>query len=403
MTEKRKENPAHKIKSIESEPQPVSPEENREEGGRKWLRGAISGMILLLVLAVVVLAAYRDGTGFDFLRRWIAYGDAEQADAYAYDASGSNRFALVGKGMAVLSDTEFRVLGADGSIVFSKPLKMHAPALAAAGDLAVAYDVGGTELWLVNAAGEVLLHLEKEADLPLIAASVNAAGYLAVTAEKDGCKGCVSVYDPEQTLIFEFNSVERFVAEARVAEDGRTVTAVTLGQEDGTFVSRMVVYDLMKTEPQAAWSVKDGVVLALHEMGGRMAAVCDTVLTYGDAKGAVYGQYDYADAYLRDWAMGDNYAVLQLNRYYAGSIGRIVTVDGDGKELAELDVNEEVISISAAGRYIVVLYAGRLVIYSPELLEYASLEGIDRAKDVLMCDDGTVLVLEAERATRFLP
>ena len=147
----------------------------------------------------------------------------------------------------------------------------------------------------------------------------------------------------------------------------------------------------------------DGVLLALEEVNGRMAAVCDTVLAYGDAAGKTYGEYDYDGAYLRDWSVGGDYTVLRLNRYYAGSIGRIVTVDLDGVERASLDVNEEVISVSAAGRYIAVLYAGRVVVYTSDLTEYARMEGAERAKSVLMCEDGSVLVLESERGTRFLP
>ena len=114
-------------------------------------------------------------------------------------------------------------------------------------------------------------------------------------------------------------------------------------------------------------------------------------------------QYDYDGAYLRDWSVGGDYTVLRLNRYYAGSIGRIVTVDLDGVERASLDVNAEVISVSAAGRYIAVLYAGRVVVYTSDLTEYARMEGTERAKSVLMCEDGSVLVLESERGTRFLP
>lgn len=400
MADKSKD---YNVKKVSDDSAVKKPEEPSEGKGVKLLRAAANGAVLLLVLAVVMLAAYQDGTGFDFLRRWFAYGTTEQADSYAYDAAVNNRFALLGDGMAVLSGTELRILAGDGTAALSKPINMRSPALVAVGTMAVAYDVGGTELWLVNADGEELLHLQQPADLPLIAASVNKAGYLAVTAEKNGCKGCVSVYDPNQTLIFEFNSVERFVTDARVAEDGKTLTAVTLGQEAGAFVSRMVVYDLTKTEPQTGWSVADGVVLALEELGGRMAAVCDTVLAYGDPQGETYGTYDYGGAYLRDWSVGESYTVLRLNRYYAGSIGRIVTVDMDGNERASLDVNEEVIAVSAAGRYIAVLYAGRVVIYTPDLVEYARMEGTERAKDVLMCEDGSALVLESERGTRFLP
>ena len=36
-------------------------------------------LVLAAVLAVVVLAAYRDGTGFDVLRRYLSFGSGEQS------------------------------------------------------------------------------------------------------------------------------------------------------------------------------------------------------------------------------------------------------------------------------------------------------------------------------------
>ena len=398
MTDKSKE---HKVKS--AVPKPESQEEPREEKKGRKLRAAVSIMIVLLVSAIAVQVFRNGGTGLDLLRRWIYYGSGERVDTYTYDAAGNNRFALIGDGMAVLSGTELRIIRGDGSVALSQAVNMQYPALMTAGEFAVAYDVGGTTLWLVNAQGETLLRLEQDAALPFIAASVNEAGYLAVTAEKNGCKGCVSVYGPDQTLMFAFNSVERFVIDARVSKDGKTVTAVTLGQEDGSFVSRMVVYDLTRTDPRAGWGVQDGVVLAMDELSGRTAVICDTKMAYGDADGTVYGEYDYGGNYLRGWSVGGGYVALQLNRYYAGSIGRIVTVDLNGNEKAAIDVNEEVIGISAAGNYIAVLYAGRLVIYTPDLQEYARMEDAHHAKDVLMCADGSALVLASEKATRFLP
>ena len=67
--------------------------------------------------------------------------------------------------------------------------------------------------------------------------------------------------------------------------------------------------------------------------------------------------------------------MLQLNRYQSGSVGRLVTVDDDGEEIASLDVAEEVRDVSACGRYLSVLYADRLVVYNRQLQAYATLHG----------------------------
>ena len=71
-------------------------------------------LILAAVLAVVIVAAYRDGTGFDALQRLFSYGggsEVTEETGYRYDASDSNRFAVLGDSLVVLSDTRLQVLG----------------------------------------------------------------------------------------------------------------------------------------------------------------------------------------------------------------------------------------------------------------------------------------------------
>ena len=124
---------------------------------RSRLRSVLLFFLLLAaVLLVVLAAAWRDGTGLDALRRYFAYGRGEGGNTadYTYDASTSNRFAKLGDTLVILSDTML-TLRDGGNTVWSAPVSMSAPALSAAGDRAVAYDVGGTELYVVSAEGLV--------------------------------------------------------------------------------------------------------------------------------------------------------------------------------------------------------------------------------------------------------
>ena len=133
-------------------------DEAPRKGGR-LRRFAIFFLILAAVLAVVIVAAYRDGTGFDALQRLFSYGggtETTEETGYRYDASDSNRFAVLGNSLVVLSDTKLQVLGRNGEEFWSTSVGMSAPALEAGGGRAVAYDVGGTELYVVDEGGEVL-------------------------------------------------------------------------------------------------------------------------------------------------------------------------------------------------------------------------------------------------------
>ena len=363
--------------------------EEEEKKPRRKLRGClIFFLTLVAVLGVVVFAAYRDGTGFDALRRYLNYGSVEKAggeSVYDYDASASNRFAALGDRLVVLSDTRLCVLNDSG------------------GGKAVAYDVGGTVLYVVDQNGEVLSLTASEEE-PFISATLNGDGWLAVTAKLKGYKGCVRVYDSDMEETFLFRSSRRFVTDAWVAGKGSALAAVTLGQENGTFVSNVVLYHLTEEEPYGNYDVTDGLAAATGWVDGKLAVVSDTSLTFADTKGTVEATYSYSGAHLREYDLnGDGFAAVLLNRYQTGSVGRLVTVAADGTELGSLDVSEEIQDISACGKYLAVLYLDRLVIYNPALETYASLKGTESVRGVLMRSDGSALLLSSESAKLFLP
>lgn len=382
-------------------------EEEEKKPRRKKLRGFLIFLLTLVaVLGVVVFAAYRDGTGFDVLRRYLNYGSVEKAggeSVYDYDASASNRFAVLGDRLVVLSDTRLRILNSSGGEVWSTAVNMSAPALHSGGGKAVAYDVGGTALYVVDQNGEVLSLTASEEE-PFISATLNSDGWLAITAKLKGYKGCVRVYDKDMQETFLFRSSRRFVTDAWVTGKGGGLAAVTLGQENGTFVSSVVLYHLTEEEPYGNYDVTDGLVAAVGWVDGKLTTVSDTSLTFADTKGTVEAAYSYGGAHLREYDLGgDGFAAVLLNRYQSGSVGRLVTVAADGTELGSLDVSEEIQDISACGKYLAVLYLDRLVIYNPALETYASLKGTEAARGVLMRLDGSALLMSSESAKLFLP
>jgi len=386
--------------------------QRRGEGPPERQGGLLRSVLLFLlvlgvVCGVVFAAAWRDGTGFDAILRRLSYGSAQSSGGagFTYDAAGDNRFALVGDGMAVLSGTEFQVLDGDGQRVYSVKVNMDSPALAAGGGRVCAYDVGGTELYVAGPAGE-LFRLEADEAEPYISATLNGKGWLAVTAEKKGYKGSVHVYDAGGVDVFEFKSSSRFVTAGRVTEDCKALAAVTLGQSGGVFVSNVGFYELGRDakEPQASYDIRDGLVLELCQKGTSLAALADTGLSFGSRSGELEAEYRFDGQYLREYTLsGDGFSALLLNRYQSGSVGRLVTVGDGGAEIASLDIREEVLSLSAAGRYLAVLYTDKLIIYNRELQPYATLAGTGSARAALAREDGSALAAGADAARLFLP
>ena len=365
-------------------------------------------LVLAVVLGAVIFAAYRDLNSLDSVRRLLSYNKVEQDEQgrvglYSYDADRTNVYALLGERLVVASTTKFSVLANDGTQVFSKSVRMTNPAIAVGSRAALVYDVGGVNAFLVGEKG-LVRDCSEACDEGILGASLNESDYLTLTTERSGYKSIVSVYDPAGAALFAFNSSDSFVLDACVLRDCKHLAAVTAGETDGVFSSTLNLYSLSNGTAESANVLNGSLVLSLSNMGNKLAALGDDRLTIFGADGSLAGSYRYEYPYLRAFSTsGANYAALLLGRYKSGSTFRFVTVSPDGETLGASDISREVLGVSAAGKYVAVLCSDTLTVYTSELREYAVLEDTNYAKNVIMRDDGTALLLGTSGAWLYIP
>lgn len=358
------------------------------------------------VLCVVLLAALLDTTAFDGLRRSLTYARAEKdetgcAQLYHYAGDRSSRFASLEGSLLIATNSQLLLMQEDGQVIDSQAVKWNSCAVVQTEHYAAAYDIGGSEVYLFNAQGLVY---QISCGGELLAVTLNPDGCLAATINERGYKAAVEVYDEHGLKVFTFHSSDHFLMTASVSKNGRELAAVAMGQEDGSFESSLLLYKLDQEQSYASCDLSGVAVYDLGLVGSRYCAVAEDALYLIDRSGRAVGSYDYGSGVLRRCSLGGNgYAALLLGRYKIGSQLRLVTVDDEGQELASLDLDGDVLSLSACGRYVAVLFADRLVIYNKNLKEYAVLEGVSSASEVLMRSDGSAVLAGSAAASVFLP
>ena len=365
-------------------------------------------LTLLIVLAVVVAAAWKDLKSLDSVKRLFSYNKITQdeqgkAELYAFSNDRSNVFALLDDHLIVASTTNVTVLGDDGSIVYSGSVKLASPAIAVGGQTAAVYDIGAQTLLVFSASG-LVRDMSGECSGSILSVSLNPSDYLTLNAEKSGYKSTVTVYDASGEKVFAFNSSERYVIDAAVLRDCKHMAAVTLGEANGSVANTVSLYSLGSEKAASVNTLTGSLLLSLDSVAGSLACLTDESLTFFTAGGSLAGSYRFEYPYLRGVSMeGDGFAALLLSRYRSGSALRIVTVGTDGEALGGLDSRGEVLSLSAAGNYLAVLYSDSLVIYTPQMEEYARLVGTEYARAVIMRDDGTAVLIGSASAWLYIP
>ena len=313
---------------------------------------------LALMVGAVALVANYDKLNFDFIKRWFSYrtlarNDSGQAESFHFVGDSSNAFAVVDGDLLVCSPNTIRLYSGSGQAFVDQAVSMTNPVVSTAGGTALVYDAGGRELFVYSGREEVF-SLTQEDGQALLSADVNQNGWLAVTSQESGHKGSVTVYDNSYSPLVRFSLSNRFVMDAAVAPDNKSVALLTIGLTDGNFESRVDLYRLDRTEEETE----------------------------------------------PDWTcpVGNN-AILDLRWT---SIG-IWAINASGELAAALPVEEQVLSLSAAGRYVGVLTADRLDIYSQDLELYNTLNGTQNAQKVLQRSDGSAMLIDSTTARLYVP
>ena len=342
-----------------------------------------------LVVGAVALVAWRDRINLDSIRRWFSYrnlerSDSGQAETFSYGGSASDTFANL-----------------DETVLLEHPV------VSACGKRGLVYDAGGQELFVLSGR-EVAFTLSQETERSLISASLNPNGWLVLVSQEHGYKGSVTVYDGSYAPVMRLDLSSRFVMDAALSPDNKTVAVLTVGLEEGSFDCRVDLYrldhDAGSAAPDASCSVGNNAPLALRWTDDGIWLLGENGVYRVDGSGALGGGYTYSGRYLKGFSLeGDGFAALLLGKYRAGSNAVLTIVDGAGAVQASLSIDEQVLSLSAAGRYVAVLTADRLDLYDQQLGLYATLDGTQGARRVLMRSDGTAMLIGSGEARLYVP
>lgn len=368
---------------------------------------------LALVAGAIFLVANRDKLSMDAVKRYFAYrslerSDSGQAESFDYSPSATDVFAAVGNDLLVCSSGGVRLYSGGGVCYVEEAMALEAPAVEVCGDTAAVWSVGGDTVYVYRDRaryGELT-----GLDGAILSVRLNSSGWLAVTTKgSSGYKAISTIYDEELTQRMAFRLSTSFVTDAVVTEDCASLAVVSMDQNGTSFESTLSLYTLPGSEdvgvhydqtPTGSYSLGNNVIL---DMAGRSCVWCmgDTGLSVFQNNTA--SNWSFQEQYLKTYAFADEFTAVLVGKYRAGSQAELYTVDALGNPSVGRTINEQVLSLSASGKYVAVLTADRLDIYTQDLDLYATLNGTNGAQKVLMRNDGTALLVGAVTAHLYVP
>ncbi len=363
---------------------------------------------LLVIALTVYLVVNRSRFNLDSFKRYLTYRALERSDeglapSFSIGQEDEVCYATLGDGVILCSENRIQ-LYSDGGVAYEDiSTVMEAPVIQTCGNHGVVYDAGGNDLYLF-ADRQCVFHYASEAGYKLISARVNQNGWLAVSEQASGYKGTVTVYDAEHEPVITERISSQFVMDAVIDPDNRQVAVLTIGQDDITFVSTLSQYSLSDGAMTRSAAVSDQPVLDLTWDESGMWLQQEFGVVRLNNRLEQVSQWSDNGLHLQGYSLnGDGFALEYFSQDSAGTLGQLVCIDYDGNVVGTMHYSREVLSATAAGRYIAVLTSSQLFLYDSGFEQYAGLSNDSGLLAALVRSDGTAMLIGGEQAGVFLP
>ena len=379
------------------EREPVKRNKQKRRALSTTLRAVLAGLVTLaLIAAGVWVVLSRDRLSSENLRETFGRG-SEQTSAnepFTYEVGTGQVFASTGNGFAVASSSALEYLDRDGRKLFKQLVSYTRPAAIGSENGVLFCDLGTDKLVWLDADGNRKM---LEASAAIQTASLNGHGWLALTTDAAGYKSLVTVYDDQGKRVYEWWSGTGYVLSARLSPDNKLL-AVACAESGG---GQLHLFRLDSEEEVFESFFPDELPFDLTFLGNdNICAISEDALTFLNASGEIRERFVFGDYYLMDYACGESFAAVYVSPYRSGGGGYLESFNASGELLAAAEQERDVLSLSAAGRQLLVMTGSGWTVYNAELHSQREREGLMTAKSALLRSDGNVLLLGSYQAER---
>ena len=384
-----------KLPEAGTEQENTAPKKQRSGTLRRILAGILT--LLLIVLAALIFV-FRDALTGEGIRRLFGRENdsGETREAFTYETGAEQMFASVGDGLAVASSSSLQLLDESGSMVFKQVVSYSSPAAFGSASGALFCDLGGKHSVFVSPDGESTA-IQTGGEIQT--AGMNENGWFCLVTAEAGYKALVSVYNSKCEKQYEWWSGSGYVLRAAVSPDNRSL-AVLCAERD---CSKLHFFSLNSETERDGAVIDNALYFDLAWLGGNTVCIVgETGLRFFSASGTETGEYGLDGRYLLDYTLSRaGFAAIYVSAYRSGAGGTLLTLGGEGQVLGSAELERDVVSMSAAGKQLLVMTAGSLTLYDQGLVRQYANETLMTARRAILRPAGDILLLHAYSAERF--
>lgn len=347
----------------------------KKTGFMKKLPGTVRFFIRLacvVVILVIIVSIWTGVSGWalsDLLSHGIqnikdfsALSGKAESFPITLNGSISIKQEKLDNAIAVLTDNSVTIYNKNGHMARTQAHYMASPALAAAGNYALIYDIGGSKWRFESASGTIL---SGESEYNILSAAVSESGYFALVCVSDDAHSGIYVYNRSGKKIFGWNCVNYYITAAALSNSGRKLTVCGLNAENGMLKSAVYVLDVENSKEISLTTFTDELLLDVDYLKSGMAIVVgeNSIITVSEDGGTVEEAFsdNIVTAYDFEYGSGFVYCTSPVE---GSGLTTLTVLDTEGRQRFSEKLSCNITDVALSSDYVCLLSQGSAMTYT---------------------------------------
>ncbi|MCL2013927.1 MAG: DUF5711 family protein [Oscillospiraceae bacterium] len=352
---------------------------------RKKLRrqSRIKSLLVLLLIAALALAAY---FAFDYLQKSSSASNGADGAAAGFPLSFSGeeiiKLESAKNFLVVLTDKQLAFYTSKGRREQTRQHGGDAPMIKANGSYVVLYESRGNALNVYFGASEQPQFSFETAN-QISLCEITPDGYLAVVTSHEKYESVLTVYRPDGSEAYKWNSAKEQILSLSLSKGGNKVAMLTLASLDGVIQTNVTDYDLKNNKENFRMSLDGaaGISITQKAFGGYHIVCQDRIVSLAPNGDVLYeNRFDGMPRFFCN-RESDNTAVI-LGR---GHKSDLLMLYGEKEEnIGRYQSEGSILGTTVQESGVVVMYEDKTVILNKRLKEIKNAES-RKEKGVAVC------------------
>ncbi len=272
-------------------------EQIRRRKSEKRLRRAVLAVLVLTGIFLYLGGVFAGSINFfgdllDTAKITLLPGDGWPA---TLDIEGLVDAKPLGGGVALCGKSELQLYSPTAKLLRTVQHGYAEPAMVTGNARVCVYNRGGKELRVESRSRTLAT---KSYDYPILTVGMSPGGTMAVATKAERYLASITVYSPTFDEIYYAYLAENYPLALAVSQDGKHLAIACMQVENGSFGTRLLLYDMTKSDTTAGQTVvdiADNAPLQLRYLPtGELVVVCDGFAgIYNAETGQQVARYDY--------------------------------------------------------------------------------------------------------------